>query len=57
MIDVKIIKQFKDPDTGVDIYILSIQINKSYYSIPVSKDEFEVLYQKIRYIKNNETLE
>lgn len=57
MIDVKIVKQFKDPDTGIDIYILSIQLDKSYYSIPVTKDQFEKIYQKIRAIQNNETLE
>jgi hypothetical protein len=57
MIDVKIVKQFKDPDTGVDIYILSIQIDKNYYSMPVSKDQFQIIYQKLRSIQNNDPLE
>jgi hypothetical protein len=57
MIDVKIVKQFKDPDTGVDIYILSIQIDKNYYSMPVTKDQFQIIYQKLRSIQNNDPLE
>ena len=57
MIDVKIVKQFKDLDTGVDIYILSIQIDKNYYSMPVSKDQFQIIYQKLRSIQNNDPLE
>jgi hypothetical protein len=57
MIDVKIVKQFKDPDTWVDIYILSIQIDKNYYSMPVNKDQFQIIYQKLRSIQNNDPLE
>jgi hypothetical protein len=57
MIDVKIVKQFKDPDTGEDIYILSIQIDKNYYSIPVTKDQFLTIYQRMRSIQNNNPLE
>ncbi len=57
MIDIKVIKQFKDVDTGQDVYIMTIQIGKNYYSIPVTKDEFEEIYVKMRSIQNNNPLE
>ena len=44
MTDIKITKLFKDPNTGTDIYILSIQMESEYYNIPVTKIQFEEIF-------------
>jgi len=57
MIDTKLTKLFKDPNTGADIYILSIQIEDQYYNIPVTKTQFDDLFLKLRAVYNNSELE
>lgn len=53
MTDIKITKLFKDPNTGTDIYILSIQMGTEYYNIPVTKTQFEEIFYKMRSIFDN----
>jgi|LauGreDrversion4_2_1035121.scaffolds.fasta_scaffold519243_2 hypothetical protein len=53
MTDIKITKLFKDPNTGTDIYILSIQMGTEYYNIPVTKTQFEELFYRMRAIFDN----
>ena len=57
MTDIKITKLFKDPNTGTDIFILSIQLGTEYYNIPVTKSQFEEIFLKLRGIYNNIDLE
>lgn len=57
MTDIKITKLFKDPNTGTDIFILSIQLGTEYYNIPVTKSQFEEIFLKLRGIYNNIELE
>ncbi len=53
MTDIKVTKLFKDPNTGTDIYILSIQMGTEYYNIPVTKIQFEEIFYKMRAIFDN----
>jgi hypothetical protein len=57
MTDIKITKLFKDPNTGTDIYILSIQMGSEYYNIPVTKIQFEEIFLRIRSIYENIEIE
>lgn len=57
MTDIKITKLFRDPNTGTDIYILSIQMGTEYYNIPVTKKQFEDIFFKLRGIYDNIELE
>jgi hypothetical protein len=57
MTDIKITKLFKDPNTGTDIYILSIQLGSEYHNIPVTKTQFEEIFFKLRGIYDNIELE
>jgi hypothetical protein len=57
MTDIKITKLFRDPNTGTDIYILSIQLGTEYYNIPVTKNQFEDIFFKLRGIYDNIELE
>jgi hypothetical protein len=57
MTDIKITKLFRDPNTGTDIYILSIQLGTEYYNIPVTKSQFEDIFFKLRGIYDNIELE
>ena len=57
MTDIKITKLFRDPNTGTDIYILSIQMGTEYYNIPVTKVQFEDIFYKMRAIFDNTELD
>jgi hypothetical protein len=57
MTDIKITKMFKDPNTGTDIYILSIQMGNEYHNIPVTKIQFEEIFFKLRAIYDNVGIE
>jgi hypothetical protein len=49
--------QLKDPNTGTDIYILSIQLGSEYHNIPVTKIQFEEIFFKLRAIYDNVVIE
>ena len=54
MVEVVLNKVFKDPNTGDDVYLLSIKMkNGDIHTIPCSKDEFILIHQKIKKIVNN----
>ena len=57
MTDIKITKMLKDPNTGTDIYILSIQMGNEYHNIPVTKIQFEEIFFKLRAIYDNVGIE
>ena len=57
MTDIKITNMFKDPNTGTDIYILSIQLGSEYHNIPVTKIQFEEIFFKLRAIYDNVIIE
>jgi hypothetical protein len=53
MVDVKLTKLFIDPNTGLDVYILSFRLGNSYHSIPCTKEQFEGIFYGVRSIFNN----
>jgi hypothetical protein len=56
MFDVKINKVFSDPNTGEDIYVLSIQIGSVYYNLNVTKSQFEKIANRLKSISDNNEL-
>lgn len=57
MIDIKITKLFFDPNKLQDIYMLSFQIDGEYYNIPLTKDQFDKVYVRLKSIYDNITLD
>jgi hypothetical protein len=53
MFDVKINKVFIDPKTGLDMYVLSIQLGDVYYNLNVTKDEFRKIANRLKSISDN----
>ena len=53
MFDVKINKVFKDPDTMLDIYVLSIQFDSKYYNMTLTKEEFDKLCIRLKSMQDN----
>jgi hypothetical protein len=53
MIDIKINKTFTDPNTRQDIYILSIRIDDRFHNIPVTKEEFEAICNRLKSMNDN----
>jgi hypothetical protein len=53
MVDIKINKTFTDSETREDIYILSIRINDRFHNIPVTKDEFVAICNRLKSINDN----
>jgi hypothetical protein len=56
MFDVKINKVFSDPNTGEDIYVLSIQLGSVYYNLNVTKSQFEKIANRLKSISDNNEL-
>lgn len=55
MVEVILNKVFKDNNTGEDVYLLSIKLkNGDIHTIPCTKDEFDMIYLKIKKIFNNQ---
>jgi hypothetical protein len=57
MFDIVINKLFKDPNTGQDIYVLSIQLGDKYYNLNVTKEEFNKICIRLKSIHDNSELE
>jgi hypothetical protein len=55
MFDIKINKVFVDPRTGLDMYVLSIQLGDVYYNLNVTKEQFEKISIRLSsMLENNE---
>jgi hypothetical protein len=55
MFDLKINKVFRDPNTLLDVYVVSIQFGEKYFNLTLTKDEIEKLSNRLRSIlENNE---
>jgi hypothetical protein len=55
MFDLKINKVFKDPDTLLDIYVVSLQFGDKYYNLNLTKEEIQKLTNRLKsIIENNE---
>jgi hypothetical protein len=52
MIDVKFDKMFKN-ENGEDVYFLSMKIDNDYQVVPMTKEQFDFLFVKLRAIYNN----
>lgn len=57
MFDLKINKVFRDPNTLVDIYVVSIQFDDKFFNLNLTKDEIEKLTQRLKSIIDNNELE
>lgn len=53
MVDIKINKVFVDPNTGEDLYVLSMLMSGKVQCITVTKKDFEHLFIKLRSIYDN----
>jgi hypothetical protein len=56
MFDIKINKVFSDPNTGEDVYVLSIQLGSVYYNLNVTKAQFEKIANRLKSISDNNEL-
>jgi hypothetical protein len=56
MFDIKINKVFVDPRTGLDMYVLSIQLGDVYYNLNVTKEQFEKIAIRLKSIYDNNEL-
>jgi hypothetical protein len=56
MFDIKINKVFVDPRTGLDMYVLSIQLGDIYYNLNVTKEQFEKIVIRLRSMYENNEL-
>jgi hypothetical protein len=57
MFDVKINKVFKDPNTMLDMYVLSIQFGDKYYNLTLSKEEIDKLCIRLKSMHDNNEIE
>lgn len=57
MFDLKINKVFRDPNTLVDIYVVSIQFDDKFFNLNLTKDEIEKLTQRLKSIIDNNELD
>jgi hypothetical protein len=56
MFDIKINKVFVDPRTGLDMYVLSIQLGDIYYNLNVTKEQFEKIAIRLKSMYENNEL-
>jgi hypothetical protein len=56
MFDIKINKVFVDPRTGLDMYVLSIQLGDIYYNLNVTKEQFEKIVIRLKSMYENNEL-
>jgi hypothetical protein len=56
MFDIKINKVFVDTRTGLDMYVLSIQMGDVYYNLNVTKEQFEKIAIRLKSIYDNNEL-
>lgn len=56
MFDIKINKVFVDPRTGLDMYVLSIQLGDVYYNLNVTKEQFEKIVIRLKSMYENNEL-
>ncbi len=55
MFDLKINKVFKDTDTLLDVYVVSLQFGDKYYNLNLTKEEIQKLTNRLKsIIENNE---
>ena len=57
MFDVKINKVFKDPNTMLDVYVLSIQFGDKYYNLTLNKEELDKLCIRLKSMYDNNEIE
>ena len=57
MFDVKINKMFKDTNTGLDVYVLSIQVGDKYYNLNLTKEELDKLCIRLKSMYDNNEIE
>ena len=56
MFDIKNNKVFVDPRTGLDMYVLSIQLGDIYYNLNVTKEQFEKIVIRLKSMYENNEL-
>jgi hypothetical protein len=56
MFDIKVNKVFKDPKTGQDRYVVSIQIDDLYYNLNVTYEQFSKIAIRLKSIYDNNEL-
>ncbi len=57
MFDVKINKVFMDPNTMLDVYVLSIQFDDKFYNLNLTKEELDKLCIRLKSIYDNNEIE
>ena len=53
MNEVVLNKMFKDPNTGKDVYVLSIQKGDQYHHLSFTKEEYENFFYRVTSIYKN----